>query len=303
MKKNILLLLAVPYYIFSQTVDPYDYFPSSVGNRWEYSVQGGRILVHEIYKDSIDADGNKFIYYKRFYTDGEIFFDTTPNYKIEPSFNVFIYPTYQHLNYLWYKLDADSGDTWWVQRPDSTTPGEKAFLTKVYDGLVLGKVITIKRIEYYMMTPGDTNSTGFYLTTREIALGVGKIFEDKDAVQPDFLIGAIIDGDTLGTITSVDLEITNNLPSSITLYQNYPNPFNPTTNISYYLPNPGQIKISVYDILGREVAKLYEDWQQAGYHEIKFNTKNLSSPISSGIYFYTITAANQSLSKKMILLH
>ncbi|MBU1679432.1 MAG: T9SS type A sorting domain-containing protein, partial [Bacteroidetes bacterium] len=90
--------------------------------------------------------------------------------------------------------------------------------------------------------------------------------------------------------------------TDIILHQNYPNPFNSTTNINYYLLNSESIKISIYDVLGREVAELYKGWQQSGYHEIQFNTKNISSSLASGIYFYTITTSNQSISKKMILL-
>ncbi|MFH1525181.1 MAG: T9SS type A sorting domain-containing protein [Bacteroidota bacterium] len=300
MNKNILLLLilAASSFVFSQTIDPYDYFPSSVENRWEYSVQGGVLYTEQIFRDSVDTNGCKYLFVNAYYTGGASTYNEPPLYKIDISFNIFIFPTYHHLNYLWYKLDADSGDSWWVKRPDSTTPGEKAFLTKVYDGLVLGKITTIKRIEYYMMMPGDTNSTGFYLTTREIALGIGMIYEWKDAVQPDFLIGAIIDGDTLGTITSVESEMTNNLLTDIILHQNYPNSFNPKTVIKFQVPSSKFIKLEVYDILGRDVQTLVDAPMSAGEHEVIFN----GSGLPSGVYIYTLKVNEFSQSRKMLLL-
>ena len=80
-------------------------------------------------------------------------------------------------------------------------------------------------------------------------------------------------------------------PTVFSLDQNYPNPFNPATKISYSLAEPGKVLLSVYDILGREVAVLVNNEQAAGTHEVSFNAGNLSS----GIYFYTLQSANRIL--------
>lgn len=82
------------------------------------------------------------------------------------------------------------------------------------------------------------------------------------------------------------------------LYNNYPNPFNPSTVISYQLPALSQVTLKVYDVLGREVATLVNQKQVAGNYEVEFNAKGLSS----GIYFYKMTAGNFTSIKKMILL-
>ncbi|MBN1302686.1 MAG: T9SS type A sorting domain-containing protein [Melioribacteraceae bacterium] len=95
--------------------------------------------------------------------------------------------------------------------------------------------------------------------------------------------GAIVNGKQFGRIVTIEDDYSSS--SKFILEHNYPNPFNPSTSIGYYLPDPGKIKISVYYVQGQEVVKLYEDWQQAGYHEINFNTKDLSSPLASGTYF------------------
>ena len=72
------------------------------------------------------------------------------------------------------------------------------------------------------------------------------------------------------------------LPSTFVLYQNYPNPFNPTTAIRYQLPAAGDVKLTVYDILGQEVAVLVDERRDAGVHEVVFD----GSGFSSGMYIY-----------------
>jgi subtilisin family serine protease/tetratricopeptide (TPR) repeat protein len=80
--------------------------------------------------------------------------------------------------------------------------------------------------------------------------------------------------------------------------ENYPNPFNPTTNIKYQLPKNGFVTLKVYDILGREVATLVNENQQAGSYSVLFD----ASKLASGIYIYTIHANDFVQSKKMNLV-
>jgi tetratricopeptide (TPR) repeat protein len=77
----------------------------------------------------------------------------------------------------------------------------------------------------------------------------------------------------------------------------YPNPFNPTTIINYTLPDNERVVIKVYDILGREVKELVNEQKAAGTYSVEFD----GSKLSSGVYFYTITAGQFSQTKKMVL--
>jgi len=87
--------------------------------------------------------------------------------------------------------------------------------------------------------------------------------------------------------------------SKFSLEQNYPNPFNPQTNITFSLPKSGLVTLLVYDVLGREVAKLINNEKKtAGTHQIGFDGKNLPS----GIYFYRLTSEYYVASKKMLLI-
>ncbi|MBI1937620.1 MAG: T9SS type A sorting domain-containing protein [Ignavibacteriales bacterium] len=103
-----------------------------------------------------------------------------------------------------------------------------------------------------------------------------------------------------------DIEDEENLPTEFSLSQNYPNPFNPTTTISFTLPLSGYTTLKVYDILGREVATLVNEYQQAGQYNVEFGTQLArqggNAELSSGIYFYKLTTGNYSAVRKMILL-
>ncbi|MFN3345366.1 MAG: T9SS type A sorting domain-containing protein, partial [Chloroherpetonaceae bacterium] len=82
------------------------------------------------------------------------------------------------------------------------------------------------------------------------------------------------------------------------LEQNYPNPFNPTTVIAYQLPVASEVKLEVYDVLGRKVMSLVNGRQEAGAYRYTLNAATLSS----GVYFYRLQAGNFVSTKKMMLV-
>jgi hypothetical protein len=88
------------------------------------------------------------------------------------------------------------------------------------------------------------------------------------------------------------------------LYQNYPNPFNPVTNIKYQIPRSSNVKLIVYDILGKEIAKLVDQKQNAGSYETQFPDYQFSNnQLPSGVYFYSLFIDGVRLdTKKLILL-
>ena len=93
-----------------------------------------------------------------------------------------------------------------------------------------------------------------------------------------------------------------NLPKTPVLHPNYPNPFNPQTTISYELPGASSVRISIYDILGREVIQLVNQQQSAGRHEVVWNgNDSAGNSVSSGIYLYQLRVGSYSRVHKMIL--
>ncbi|MEO8446577.1 MAG: T9SS type A sorting domain-containing protein [bacterium] len=90
----------------------------------------------------------------------------------------------------------------------------------------------------------------------------------------------------------------NEIPIAYNLYQSYPNPFNPETNIKFDLPEDNFVTIKVYDILGKEIFTLLNDFRNAGRYSINFNGSNFAS----GIYYYKIKAGSFTQVRKMILI-
>jgi hypothetical protein len=88
------------------------------------------------------------------------------------------------------------------------------------------------------------------------------------------------------------------LPDKFVLNQNYPNPFNPITKIEYTLFRSATVRLSVFDITGREIAVLENGWKSRGNHTVRFN----GNKFSSGIYFYRLEAGDMVLTGKMVLL-
>jgi len=88
------------------------------------------------------------------------------------------------------------------------------------------------------------------------------------------------------------------IPTEYVLYQSYPNPFNPSTTIKYSLPNSDVVSLKVFDILGREVTVLLDEYKTAGTHAVEFN----ASGLASGVYFYQLRAQSFVETKKMVLL-
>ncbi|MFZ1520491.1 MAG: T9SS type A sorting domain-containing protein, partial [Ignavibacteriaceae bacterium] len=106
---------------------------------------------------------------------------------------------------------------------------------------------------------------------------------------------------TNGGVTFVEDERFNNKqPTDFTLQQNYPNPFNPSTIISYQLPVAGNVSLKVFDVLGREVATLVDEYRDAGSYNVQFTMNNVQ--LSSGIYFYQLKAGEFVETKKMLLI-
>ncbi len=94
------------------------------------------------------------------------------------------------------------------------------------------------------------------------------------------------------------VDLKSGIPVSYSLSQNYPNPFNPTTNIEYSVPKSGYVTLKVFNILGQEVATIYQGYQKAGTYKADFNATELAS----GIYLYQLRAGSVTLTKKLVLM-
>jgi photosystem II stability/assembly factor-like uncharacterized protein len=102
---------------------------------------------------------------------------------------------------------------------------------------------------------------------------------------------------TNGGVTNIE-KSNEETPTEYDLFQNYPNPFNPVTRINFALPKQGFVTLKIYDITGREVKVLLNEFRRAGYYTVDFNGSNFAS----GVYFYRIQSGNFISVKKMVLI-
>ncbi len=87
-------------------------------------------------------------------------------------------------------------------------------------------------------------------------------------------------------------------PSDFKLYQNFPNPFNPTTTIRFDVRTSGNVTLKVFDVLGREVEIIVNDFLKSGSYSVQFSGDNLPS----GVYYYELRAESFSETKRMMLV-
>lgn len=124
--------------------------------------------------------------------------------------------------------------------------------------------------------------------------------ENNQDGEPFGALLVLADGTTVllpSVSTSIDEQ--TGLPQQFALEQNYPNPFNPNTQIEYALPQASNVKITVYNVVGQQVATLLNNEQQsAGYHSVSFD----ASSLASGMYLYRIEAGSFVQTKKMTLI-
>ncbi len=100
------------------------------------------------------------------------------------------------------------------------------------------------------------------------------------------------------TATSNEDELTSDIPNVLSLDQNYPNPFNPSTNIRFALPARSEVRLEVFDMLGRKVETAFNGVKAAGSHIVTFD----ASGLASGVYIYKLSTATQVVAKKMLLM-
>ena len=118
-------------------------------------------------------------------------------------------------------------------------------------------------------------------------------------LKPAFSVGNFITTDIKG--------LTEGLPKNYRLYQNYPNPFNPITRIKYSLPHHSEVVLRIYDLRGRLIRTLVEEYQKSGNYQISWNGHSKAgTKVPSGIYFYRIIARTEATeylkTRKMIFL-
>ncbi len=129
------------------------------------------------------------------------------------------------------------------------------------------------------------------------------LYRDKSFVPGETYVYRVEVETESGTILLFETDGITPPAGRLTLHQNHPNPFNPGTTIRYYLPLSCTVRLVVYDLTGAEICRLVDGEQAAGPQQVAWNgTNGAGEPVSSGLYFYRITAGKETASRKMLLL-
>lgn len=283
----IIAFLLALYIASAPAQSPESFFPSHVGNLWQYQYDVGTFHGWRITRDSVNADSSHRFLFARVNNSAEFLrykLDTMANvYENEPWWNTHVY-----------KLGADSGDAWvWY---NNGYHNFYAWLHAITSYPVFGSLKTVKIFRFGPYHP-DSGGNYYYYTEQHLANDFGLVFQTGEPSYALFLRGCVIAGDTFGFVVSVPNPPVG-LPAGVVLYQNYPNPFNPVTTMEYEVAARGIVRLRVFDLLGRQVSVLAEGVHERGKYSVRFD----GSALSSGIYLFRIETHRGTLTKRMILL-
>jgi hypothetical protein len=116
--------------------------------------------------------------------------------------------------------------------------------------------------------------------------------------SPDSGVVPVEEFGVLSATNLTDVEGPHQTPAEFRLEQNYPNPFNPATTIAFEIPTASPVRLTIVDILGREVRVLVDETKQPGYYEVQFN----ASRLASGVYLYRLHTGSSMLTRKLCLI-
>ncbi len=185
--------------------------------------------------------------------------------------------------------------------PTFSYPNWGLNIPEIHDDFGWGTMIAKKNL-YYMMWVNTVTTSNSHLAYHASQTDVVYITDNYIFLMGDSLkYSKWYAGSTFYPFTWTDvtgIKKQESVPSYFSLYQNYPNPFNPTTIIRYQVPELTRVKLTVYDVLGKEINTLVNEEKPAGIYEVEFNGTNLPS----GPYLYRIEAGRYSDTKKFIFL-
>lgn len=195
-----------------------------------------------------------------------------------------------------YKNNHETNYKWFILKLQGTTTNRSAIGSRVI--VKTGNVTQIREVE------GGSGGKGMNSLPVEFGLKQAAIIDSVIVKWQSGLVQTfvnipvnqnltLIEGGTIGVSGIGEI-----LPGNFSLSQNYPNPFNPSTTIKFEVPKSAFVSIIVYDLLGREVKRLVNENRNAGTYEVNFDGSNLTS----GIYFYKMTAGDFSETKKLMLV-
>jgi hypothetical protein len=272
----IILWLFITVGLYSQS-----YYPTKKSNVWNYNTSKS-IKKITVLADTLFPNGK----YYAVLSEPDILY---AQYVRTDSQFVYYFDPYQSKEIPFFKLTGNVGDVTEVKFRNYGN----VTITKMDSALVFNEKVHL--ISYFiggMATIKVTLSDKYGMISAEI-------YADPPAPWPEItfnLIGCKISGKMYGELVST--KQIDDIPNRTELLQNYPNPFNPITKISFQLPRESKVLLKVYDLLGKEIAILVDEFKSAGSHEVVFD----GTKLSSGVYYYSLITNKSVISKKLTLL-
>jgi len=262
-----------------------DYFPHHVGDRWQYvTLPEGNLRNTTITRiDTVNADTAYYIYYN---------YNIMPSWKISLNNSSILYFKPDSTWIPYYKVNVPE-DSYW--KFDLETPSWMMY--KRQDTITVLGYDTVYK-EYWVFSGFEPDSSSdLPHASIKAAMGIGKFLEEWEGGSEE-LIGCVVDGVQYGTlIDGIEGEKKDIIVSDFELTA-YPNPFNGQVTVRYYSPQQASISIKAYDLLGREIAILYEGRVSKGRHSVKWEVNH---PASS-IYYIVLSTKNRIYTHKILLL-
>ncbi len=276
-------------------------------------------VVHVVWRDA--RDGNTEIYYKRSSNTGENWGTETrltnnTNYSFYPSVAVsgsvvqVVWDDNRSGDWeIYNKRSTDGGINWGMDTRLTNYTGVSSFPSVAVSGMLIHVVWrderdSNKEIYYKRSTDAGVNweadirLTNSYAESSSPSVALsGSVVHVVWQDYLDWNYDIYYKRNPTGNPTGIQ-NISTETPSAYSLSQNYPNPFNPRTIVSFSLPVAGDVRLSVFDVTGREVEVLVNERLNAGKYEARFD----GSRLTSGVYFYRLMTGDFAETKRMILL-
>ena len=306
---SLFLFIVIEGFVFSQDTSIIKYYPLAPGNKWVY--QREQWFTPGPGKDVAIVESTFVFNNHRYYV--------LKNTMYLSNGTVYLY------SYLTQRVDSLTGN---IYKYDSTGECLIDSLKSSYGDSALS-CVSWGPADWFHCT--DTNSYSIFGQNpksrmfsaggfewgmiRQYAKNFGIVYTTKGAVQAfvtDYLRGCIINGVLYGDTTLIGIQpISSEIPNQFSLSQNYPNPFNPSTKIKFDIPSNvksemSNVKLIIYDALGREVTTLVNEKLNPSKYEVTWD----ASSYSSGMYFYKLTVGDPSAgsglryseTRKMVLI-